>query len=107
MRTIAILPIKSFSGAKQRLSGALATGSRQSLAQAMFADVLAGLRRCRGIEAIAVVTDDVVAESIARGDRATVLRDTGRAGQSAATQVGIRHAEATGWERVLLIPGDT
>ena len=34
MRTIAILPVKSFNAAKQRLAGLLGAGSRQALAQA-------------------------------------------------------------------------
>ena len=44
MRTIAILPIKSFGAAKQRLAGLLGSGARQALVQAMFQDVLASLR---------------------------------------------------------------
>jgi 2-phospho-L-lactate guanylyltransferase len=107
MRTLAILPIKGFEGSKQRLSPALAAGSRQSLSQAMFADVLAALRRCLLLDGIAVVTDDVVAESLAHGDGAMVLRDHARGGQSDAALIGIRHAESTGFERVLLVPGDT
>jgi 2-phospho-L-lactate guanylyltransferase (CobY/MobA/RfbA family) len=36
MSTIAILPVKSFGAAKQRLAPALGAGSRQALAHAMF-----------------------------------------------------------------------
>ncbi len=43
MRTIAILPVKSFGAAKQRLSDMLGGGARSALAQAMFSDVLASL----------------------------------------------------------------
>ena len=107
MRTQAIVPIKSFGSAKQRLSDLLATGSRRSLVQAMFADVLASLRRCRHVEAIVVVTADPLADSIARGDRLPVLHDEAGAGQSAAVEIGIADAIAKGFERVLLVPGDT
>lgn len=106
MRTLAIVPVKSFDTAKQRLAAALARGSRESLAQAMFSDVLATLGRVERVDEIAVVTADPGAESLAR-DRAAVLPDTGRAGQSAAASIGIRHALAMGFERVLLVPGDT
>ena len=106
MRTLAIVPVKSFYTAKQRLAATLARGARESLAQAMFTDVVAALRRCRLIEAIAVVTSDSGAESLAR-DHATVLPDPVRAGQSAAAEIGIRHAIADRFERVLLVPGDT
>jgi 2-phospho-L-lactate guanylyltransferase len=106
VRTLAIVPVKSFDIAKQRLAGALPRGSRESLAQAMFADVLGALRRARRVEAIAVVTADSTAESLA-GQDATVLMDDRRAGQSEAAEIGIRWAIASGFERVLLVPGDT
>lgn len=106
MRTLAILPIKSFDAAKQRLAGVLGSGARQALAQAMFSDVLAALRRVPGVEVIAVVTSDDQAESAARLERVHVVADRDQAGHSAAAQLGIRHAVAAGYERVLLVPGD-
>jgi 2-phospho-L-lactate/phosphoenolpyruvate guanylyltransferase len=107
MRTAAILPIKSFTAAKQRLSPALGSGSRQALAQAMFSDVLGSLRKVERLEAIAVVTGDPAAQAAAHGDRVVVVHDTLEAGQSAAAAAGIKHALAQGFERVLLVPGDT
>ena len=107
MRTLAVVPIKTLSSAKQRLAGALATGARQSLAQAMFSDVLASLRRSQRVEAIAVVTADVVANAVAHGERVTVLPDDRQDGQSAAALIGVRYAMAAGFERAVLIPGDT
>jgi 2-phospho-L-lactate guanylyltransferase len=107
MRTLAIVPIKSFDLAKQRLSDSLAVGGRRSLVQAMFSDVLGALRRTEGIEQIAVVTADVAAGSVATGERMIVLDDDVSAGQSAATEIGIRYALEQGFERVLLVPGDT
>ena len=107
MSTIAILPVKSFGAAKQRLAPALGAGSRQALAQAMFSDVLSSLRHVPGLDSVAVVTNDRVAESAALGERVHVLRDTEQTGQSAAALIGIRHARDRGFERVLLVPGDT
>jgi 2-phospho-L-lactate guanylyltransferase len=107
MRTIAILPMKSFGAAKQRLSAALAGGARQALAQAMFSDVLTSLRHVDAIEAIAVVTADGTAESAALASGALALADREEAGQSAAAAIGVEHALAAGFERVLLVPGDT
>jgi 2-phospho-L-lactate/phosphoenolpyruvate guanylyltransferase len=107
MRTLAIVPIKSFDVAKQRLADSLAVGSRRSLVQAMFSDVLGALRRAQLVDRIAVVTADVAAGSIATGDRMVVLHDGASAGQSAATEIGIRYAIDHGFERVLLVPGDT
>lgn len=107
MRTVAVLPIKSFGAAKQRLSATLQGGSRHILAQSMFFDVLAALRRARRLDAVAVVTDDHEVEAVLRGDPVTVLRENRRAGQSAAAAIGIDHALAEGFHRVLLVPGDT
>jgi 2-phospho-L-lactate guanylyltransferase len=107
LRTLAVLPVKSFGAAKQRLSGMLGQGSRQALAQAMFSDVLASLRHVPGIDAVAVVTADRVAETAALGDGVLVLRDTVEGGQSPAASIGVEYAVAAGFERVLLVPGDT
>jgi 2-phospho-L-lactate guanylyltransferase len=107
MRTLAILPVKSFGAAKQRLAPALGSGARQALAQAMFADVLDSLRRAEGLDAVAVVTADPAADAAARGASVLVLPDTAQAGQSAAASIGIAYALAEGFDRALLVPGDT
>jgi 2-phospho-L-lactate guanylyltransferase len=107
VRTLAVLPVKGFGAAKQRLSSMLGSGSRQALAQAMYADVLASLRHVSGLSAIAVVTGDRLAESTALGHRVAVLPDREQAGQSEAALIGVRYALAGGFERVLLVPADT
>ena len=107
MRTIAILPVKSFGAAKQRLSGVLGRDSRRALALAMFTDVLTSLHQVEGLEDVAVVTADPKAESVARSSGARVLRDEAEAGQSRAALLGVRHALRNGFERALLVPGDT
>src|SRR3954452_18678149 len=107
MRTIAILPVKSFGAAKQRLSGMLGGGARSALAQAMFSDVLASLRHSQSLDTIAVVTADRVADSAASRHGAIALRDDQESGQSYATSLGIRWAMEHGFERALLVPGDT
>lgn len=107
MRTLAVVPIKSFDAAKRRLAEALASGSRHRLAQAMFADVLAALRRVGRLDALAVVTHDHEAEAVVRGEAVTLLRDENPAGQSAAARIGVHHALQSGFDRVLLVPGDT
>jgi 2-phospho-L-lactate guanylyltransferase len=85
----------------------LGGGARKALAQAMFSDVLTTLRRVPQLGEIAVVTADRAAESIAASERVTVLHDGAQTGQSAAALIGIRHALEKGYERVLLVPGDT
>ncbi len=107
IRTIAILPVKSLGAAKQRLSTLLDRGPRELLAEAMFSDVLTALGAVRGVEEVVVVTADPAAESRSRESGVTLLRDREEAGQSAAALIGIRHALAAEYERVLLVPGDT
>lgn len=107
MRTVAILPVKGFSEAKQRLSERLASGSRRALAQAMFSDVLAALRHVQDIDAVIVVSADATAQAAAAAQRVTVVEDRAQAGQSPAAAIGIAHAIETGFDRAVLVPGDT
>ena len=58
MSTLAILPVKSFASAKQRLAGALGAEARQALARAMFTDVLGALGRVPELDEVVVVTAD-------------------------------------------------
>jgi 2-phospho-L-lactate guanylyltransferase len=105
MRTLAILPVKRFDSAKQRLAGVVGAGSRRALAQAMFLDVLGSLRRVETLGDILVVTADPVAEAAASAHRIPVLRDAG-AGQTTAASVGLGHPLARRAHRALLVPGD-
>lgn len=107
MRTIAILPVKSFDAAKRRLADTLGASARQELVQAMFQDVLAALRLVGELDAIAVVTRNPDVERLARGDRVAVLADRYQHGHCEAASIGIRHALEHGFERALLVPGDT
>ena len=106
MRTAAILPVKSFGAAKQRLGSLLGSGSRHALAQAMFQDVLASLRKVEGIETVVVVASEPSVE-FATEEQVVLLEDEVRDGQSPAALAGIRWAVENGFERVLLVPGDT
>jgi 2-phospho-L-lactate guanylyltransferase len=106
VRTAAILPVKSFDAAKQRLGSLLGAGSRHALAQAMFQDVLAALRRVNGIERIVIVASEPSVE-FATDEQVVLLEDDAQDGQTPAALIGIRWALAEGFERVLLVPGDT
>lgn len=104
MRTVAILPVKSFGLAKQRLRNRLDPATREGLVEAMFNDVLSSLRRA-GLDEIMVVTASAVAQRIARESGATVLVDR-ETGHNDAATLGIQAALAAAAERVLLVPGD-
>jgi 2-phospho-L-lactate/phosphoenolpyruvate guanylyltransferase len=105
MRTAAILPIKSFAQAKQRLRNGLSPHDRRALVEAMFADALVGLGRVAGLERIVVVSGDRVAQRIAGGYGTSIVEDDER-GHNAAAARGIQSVLEDGIERVLLVPGD-
>lgn len=102
---LAILPIKSFDHAKQRLRDSLDPSTRRVLAEAMFSDVLVALRRCKLIERILVVSGDHGAQRIADGYGAMVIEDD-ELGHNDAAARGLQRALELGASRALLVPGD-
>ena len=106
MLTAAILPVKRFSLAKQRLGESVDEALRIELARAMVADVLLALSRTPSIEVTIVITRQESVALAAREQGALVVDDAAEAGQSAAAVLGICEAMAAGMERVLCVPGD-
>jgi 2-phospho-L-lactate guanylyltransferase len=106
MRTAAILPVKRFSDAKQRLGASVADPLRLDLVRAMVADVLSALERCASIDLTIVVTNEEPVATAARQQSAIVVADTAEGGQSAAVALGVSRAQAEAAERVLCVPGD-
>ncbi len=115
MRTLAVLPVKSFGLAKQRLGEAVGADQRRALARAMAGDVLEALGRAEGLEGVIVVSAESL-DAVAAGPegrrfapasgRVETVHDPDEAGQSAAALRGIAAAVERGAERVLLVPGD-
>ncbi len=106
MRTAAILPIKRFSLAKQRLGESVTEQLRLDLARAMVGDVLVALSQCAAIDLTIVVTNEPSVTAAAEYTGAIVVADTAEDGQSAAASIGIESALAEGAGRALCIPGD-
>jgi 2-phospho-L-lactate guanylyltransferase len=106
MRTAAILPVKRFVRAKQRLGESVADELRLALAGAMVADVMLALSQTAAIERTIVITSEESVAAAARELGATVLPDVAESGQSAAAMLGIERAVADGIERTLCVPGD-
>lgn len=123
-RVAAIVSIKRFDAAKQRLAGALDSLTRRALAAAMVSDVLAALRRTQEIDEVTLVTPEPAADGICRAHGASLLREradlgydgavhpgaqrplVAERGYNGAARAGIRRALDDGAERVLLMPGD-
>jgi 2-phospho-L-lactate guanylyltransferase len=106
VRTAAVLPVKSFSRAKQRLGEAIGVREREELAAAMVADVLDALAAVHEIDDVVVVTAEPLAARAAEDAGAIVVDDPEEAGQSAAAARGVDTALVRGAGRVLLVPGD-
>ena len=107
MSTIAVLPVKRFAAAKQRLDRDLSEGTRRALAEAMVTDVLIALRRAKCIDDVLVVSGESAAVALAAGyDAAAVIHDPTDSGHSVAALRGIEAALERGASRVLLVPGD-
>jgi 2-phospho-L-lactate guanylyltransferase len=106
MRTAAVLPVKRFEEAKQRLGASIADPLRLALARAMVADVLVALAGCQAVELTIVVTGERPVADAARELGAVAVADELQSGQSAAVSLGVRRALAEGFERVLCVPGD-
>jgi 2-phospho-L-lactate guanylyltransferase len=106
MRIAAILPVKRFPLAKQRLGQSVADSLRRDLAKAMVGDVLSALKECPALDATIVVTLESSVAKAARYIDAIVVEDTGEDGQSAAAALGLAAALELGFERALCVPGD-
>jgi 2-phospho-L-lactate guanylyltransferase len=106
MSTIAVLPVKRFDEAKQRLGEALRGGTRRALAEAMLTDVLTALRRSKRVEEVVVVTSENAADALARAHDARTIRDPVEPGHNPAARAGVQWAIEQGARRVLLVPGD-
>jgi 2-phospho-L-lactate guanylyltransferase len=72
----------------------------------MFQDVVSSLRKVQGIDQVVIVAAEPTVEFSAE-EQVVLLQDELQEGQSPATLIGIRWAIDAGFERVLLVPGDT
>jgi 2-phospho-L-lactate/phosphoenolpyruvate guanylyltransferase len=102
VRTVAILPVKRFEQAKQRLS----VPARSSLAATMAGEVMNALAEARSLDRVLVVTDDEIAAGGAARLGFEVVPEPSLDGHVAAALLGIERAVVLGARRVLLVPGD-
>jgi 2-phospho-L-lactate/phosphoenolpyruvate guanylyltransferase len=106
LKAIAVLPVKRFGAAKQRMAAGITGGQRRDLAEAMVADVLEAIGQARAIKRTIVVTGDPIAQELAAEAGAEVVADPEDGGHVEAAQAGIARAEADGADRVVLLAGD-
>ena len=112
MLATAIIPVKRFGAAKQRLLETLDRPQRATLVKAMLSDVLLATSEASLVERVVVVTGEGRAERLALGHsrRTTtpleVLREPRDRGHPEAATLGIVRAKALGAGCVVLLPGD-
>ena len=102
----AVLPVKDFGHAKQRLAGFLSAVERRLLSEAMAEDVLETLSRVSEMSEIIVVTRDERAFELAARHGARVLAEPSNDGQSAAVERAAAALGRAGVESLLQVPGD-
>jgi 2-phospho-L-lactate/phosphoenolpyruvate guanylyltransferase len=106
LNATAVLPVKRFGAAKQRLATEITGGQRRDLAEAMVGDVLEAIAGARAIERTIVVSGDPIAQELAAAAGAEVVPDPEDAGHVEAARAGIARAEAEGAAAVVLLAGD-
>lgn len=106
MSVAAVLPIKRFDAAKQRLTAGYEDDRRRALVAAMVEDVLTAVSKARSIERTIVVSGDPIAQGLAAELGAEVLPDPEDVGHVQAALAGIAKAEVEGADAVVLLPGD-
>ena len=102
----AAVPVKEFTGAKQRLSGMLSPAEREILAATMLEDVLAALAGASRLAGILVNTVDPRATDLARRYGARVVTEDPRDGHTAAVMGMARVIQREGLGALLTLPGD-
>jgi 2-phospho-L-lactate guanylyltransferase len=112
VKATAIIPVKRFGAAKQRLLEALDRPERAAIVKAMLHDVLKAAGGAAHVDRMIVVTGEGRAERLAleEAKRAStpleVFRDPADKGHSEAATLGIIRAKALGADCVVLLPGD-
>jgi 2-phospho-L-lactate guanylyltransferase len=103
----AVVPVKPFHAAKQRLSSVLHAAERMKLARLMVEDVLSAVAASRDrLSGLIVLTADDTAAALARDYGAVVLRDDFPAGLNAALALAVTRLSSQSDAAMLVLPAD-
>jgi 2-phospho-L-lactate guanylyltransferase len=102
----ALIPVKGFINAKQRLAPLLSRAEREILAEAMFRDALDQVFKVGGLESVYVVTPDESVAAIASSHGARVILETEEKGETAAVDFARSRMTQQGIDSVLILPAD-
>ena len=106
MKVSALIPLKGFRNAKQRLSPLLDAAERELFAEVMFRDVLKQVLKARGLVETYVVTGDNKVAEIAASLGAQLIREKAEKGETDAVDFARAELKHLGCEAVLIVPGD-
>jgi 2-phospho-L-lactate guanylyltransferase len=106
LKATAVLPVKRFGAAKQRLAAGVDDERRPELVAAMLADVLEAIGEARSVERTIVVTSEPRAEELAIAAGTELVPDPDEGGHSGAALAGVARAQELGANAVVLLPGD-
>jgi len=104
--TWAVVPVKEFAGAKQRLSSCMSPEERRTLATVMLEDVLDALSATHELAGLIVVTVDPVAAPLAARYGARVVTEGAREGHTGAVTAAARLLVREGRAGMMTMPGD-
>lgn len=102
----AAVPVKAFTGAKQRVGAVLSGAQREALAATMLEDVLAALAGATRLAGVMMNTVDPVAAELGRRYGARVVSHGALDGHTGAVLGMARLLAAEGKRGVLTLPGD-
>jgi 2-phospho-L-lactate guanylyltransferase len=103
---VAVLPVKGFDTAKQRLAGGFPPDLRRALAEAMATDVLTAIAAVDELAGILVVTADAEVAALAARFGAMVTSKDASAGQTAAVTAAATRLAQERRAAMLALPGD-
>jgi len=106
LNATAILPVKRFGAAKQRLAAGVGKERRATIVAAMLEDVLEAIGATRLVERTIVVTSEPRAVELAATVGCEIVADPDEGGHSGAALAGIARAQELGAECVVMLPGD-
>jgi 2-phospho-L-lactate guanylyltransferase len=99
---VAVVPLKNLSQAKSRLAPLLSDRERRNLVVAMCGDVLAALKKAKGLSEIFVVAD-----GLGDGfDGVSLILEVENRGYDEAVATALADPRVAGAEAILVLPGD-
>jgi 2-phospho-L-lactate guanylyltransferase len=104
--TAALVPVKGFATAKQRLAPLLNASERALLAQAMMKDTVRQILAVKGLAAIFVVTSDPQVSALASSLGTEVMWDETERGETAAVDFARAKLARQGISTTLILPAD-